>query len=151
MFRDVPPGRLHDQVEVVELSLGAAGDDDLLLPAVAELRHDLSNRLVARGIAANRVERRGDIVHGVVDSEVPGQLPAACRARSRGIPFWKEQAEDATRPERADAQRGADRAVDAAGNRHDAAAPAESDDDLAHARLDLLPFLLGVEPECRVE
>ncbi len=115
-------GRLHHQLEEVDAALGAAGDDDLVLPALAVGGEDAPDRLVALLVAAQAFERGRDVLHLVRDAQVLGQHPAAVRAERAGVALGQQQAEDLLRAERMHRQRRAGRAVDAAGHGHDDAA-----------------------------
>ena len=98
-------GRLHDELEEVDAALEAAGDDDLALPGVGVFGHDVADGVVALPVAAQRLQRRRDVMRLEGNAEMPRQQLAAARAVAAGIALWQQQAVDALRPQRAHRQR----------------------------------------------
>jgi hypothetical protein len=136
---------------MVDLSIHAAGDRDLLLPSSAETRDDGPNRVVALCIAADGFQCRRDVVDLIANPQVTRQHPAAFRALRRGVSLGEQQAKDTFGAEGADAQRRTDRAVYSAGYCDNAATPTESAEDVPDTRLDSVRDDLGIKVERRQE
>jgi hypothetical protein len=135
----LPGGRLHREVRDVEaVRVEDARDRQLEAPPVTELRQHHSDRLVLALVAAERRERGGDIFSRRRDPERSSELCTEAEGVVRGVPLGHEDAEHLLFAERARTQRADDRAVDAAGEADDRAAPAQLPQHLrANGLLDL--------------
>ncbi len=111
----LPVRRLGDDLEMVDATGQPAGDGELDFPLRVVARQHRAHGLVAPVIAADGLQRGGDVFHRGFDAELLCDLPAQSRAVVRRIALGHEQAEHPLRPEGAHRQSRAHRAVDAAG------------------------------------
>jgi hypothetical protein len=140
-------GFLHHDLEVVDHSLLIAADHQLVAPTAPVFRHCRPDRIVTPLITTDRLECRGDRLHFVFDAvKLRDHLAEAQTLRGR-IVLGKQQAEDLRLAECTHAQRGGNRAVDAAGDGDDYASFARLACKVAQTARDLLDFGVFIEGE----
>src|SRR5882672_4478751 len=83
LFLHRSPGRLNDELEVVQLSAHAAGYDDLALPVGAIVGEKRAHGIVSAPVAADGLQRGRDVLDEIVDADPLGHLAAESRAGTR--------------------------------------------------------------------
>ena len=139
---------LHDQFKIIERAVATACNRNFAFPVRPEIGKHRAHRIIAPAVAAKRLKGRRDILDAERNAKLFRNQFAAPQAVGRRVCFGQHQSIHLRGAERANSERGADRAIDAAGDRDDHAASTQlAAHNLKHSLCDAIRFGFAVQRE----